>query len=110
MRTFVRYTSLIIFLLVTGCTTTPSYQGKYPPCYEYAAQVLAMPSSKATMEFVSPCIRRFRTEDGAEFVIGGPGAEREVMRFLGTLEEGKSYRLPKAFMDYRKAQEEKPNN
>jgi len=82
----------------------PSYMGKYPPCYEYAAQALAMPSCRASMEFVSPCKRRFTTENGREFYIGSPGAEREVMRFLGALEEGEVYYLPRAFVEYRKAQ------
>lgn len=92
-----------------GCMTMPPYMGKYPPCYEYTAQVLAMPSCHASVELFSPCERRFRTSDGGEFYIGSPGADAEVMGFLGTLEEGKNYDLPRAFMEYRKSREKKPN-
>lgn len=99
---------LSVVLCCTGCSTTPAHVGNYLR-YEYVAQVLAMPSCRATMEFESPCARRFRTASGREFVIGGPGAEREVAGFLATLEEGKSYYLPKAFMEYREAQQKNPN-
>jgi hypothetical protein len=92
-----------------GCSTTPSHIGKSRYVYEYAAQVLAMPSCRATVELVSPCQRRFRTERGRVFIIGSPGAAREVGSFLGSLEEGKSYDLPKAFMDFQRAQHKEPN-
>ena len=99
---------LSVVLCCTGCSTTPSHVGNYLH-YEYAAQVLAMPSGRATVERISPCEWRFRTKSGREFLIGGPGAEREVREFLGTLEEGKSYYLPRAFVEYRKAEQQKPN-
>ncbi len=108
MKTALSMFCLAVLLGGAGCST-PSYMGKYPPCYEYAAQVLAMPSCKATMAFVSPCERRFMTEDGREFWIGSPGADREVARFLGTLEDGETYYLPRAFMDFLKADKEEPN-
>ncbi|MBT3378682.1 MAG: hypothetical protein HN742_30570 [Lentisphaerae bacterium] len=92
--------SVSVLLLGSGCATSSPCAGNHLH-YEYAAQVLAMPSCKATMELVSPCKRRFRTASGRELLLGGPGADREVAGFLGTLEEGKSYRLPGAFMEYR---------
>ena len=109
MRCLLFSMCLAAVLSSAGCSTTPSHIGKYHYVYEYAAQVLAMPSCRATMELVSPCQRRFRTEGGRVFIIGSPGAEREVGRFLGSLEEGKSYDLPKAFMDFRKAQQKEPS-
>ena len=68
--------------------------------YEYVAQVLAMPSCTVTMELVSPCQRYFRAEDGREFYIGSPGADRQVTGFLGSLKEDEVYHLPQAFMEY----------
>jgi hypothetical protein len=106
MKTALHFVYLAAFLTFVGCTA-PSYTGKYPPCYEYTAQVLAMPTCEVTMELVSPCERYFRTEYGREFYIGSPGADEEVARFLGTLEEGKSYWMPDAFMKYREAQRKK---
>ena len=96
----------IVFL--GGCATERSCIGNYLH-YEYAAQVLAMPSCKATNELLSPCEDRFRTEGGRVFIIGGPGADQEIRGFLGTLEEGKSYYLPKAFMEFLKENKKKTN-
>ena len=108
MKTVMSLVCLTALLCGSGCST-PSYVGKYPPCYEYTAQVLAMPTCKATMELVSPCERYFRTEYGREFYIGSPGADQAVTQFLGTLEDGKSYWLPQSFMEYLNKQKEEPN-
>ena len=47
----------------------------------------------------------FTTAEGKAIILGKPGAGREgadVLKFLDTLEEGKSYELPEAFLDYQK--------
>ena len=105
MKTILSLILLAALLGGAGCST-PSYMGKHPPCYEFTTQVLAMRSCRATMEFVSPCKRRFKTTGGAEFYIGSPGADRELMQFVGTLEEGKYYYLPRAFMAYLEEQKQ----
>lgn len=108
MKTALFLLYLAALLCGSGCSTPP-YLGKHPPCYEYTTQVLAIPSCQATMEVFSPCERRFKTLDGGEFYIGSPGADREVMQFLGTLEEGKPYSLPHAFMEYLNREKKEPN-
>jgi hypothetical protein len=72
--------------------------------YEYVAQILAMPSRRATVTEIAPCYAVFRTEAGRTFVIGSPAAPPEVVHFLVTLEKGKTYSFPQAFMEHQKAQ------
>jgi hypothetical protein len=43
----------------------------------------------------------FKSEDGKTFYIGSPEADVEVVHFVATLEKGKTYDLPKAFMQYQ---------
>lgn len=99
----------LIVVCGTGCTTAQPDVSEDEHVYEFSAQVLAMPSCKATVVRQAPCYSRFTTEGGRVFYIGSPGAEREVARFLGALEDGKSYYLPHAFMEYLKANEKKSN-
>ena len=68
-----------------------------------------MPSCNATVKRDSPCVSRFATETGRVFYIGSPGADEDVGLFLGTLEDGKSYYLPEAFMQYLKAKKAESN-
>ena len=67
--------------------------------YDSVAEIKAMPARKATLELRGPCYSIFRNTDGKQFVIGSPGSGDKVWGFLGTLEEGKTYELPKAFLD-----------
>ncbi len=70
--------------------------------YVTADEVKAMPAGRATLELRGPCFSIFRGTDGKQFVIGNPGSGAEVWKFLGTLEEGQTYELPRAFLDYHK--------
>jgi hypothetical protein len=72
------------------------------PGYESAEQITAMLPCKATVEESHGCYSVFTTADGKKFSIGGPGATKEVVRFLQTLKDGESYELPGAFLDYQK--------
>ena len=60
-----------------------------------------MPSCKATVQCAAPCYSLFTTADGNWFVIGDPGSAPEVWQFLGTLEKGQTYALPRAFLDHQ---------
>ena len=93
--------SVGMILHVTGCeTATTATRGPYA-IYEHAAQVSAMPPCSATAMEIGPCYAMFQTKDGRTFYIGSPGAETEVVHFVATLELGKTYDLPKAFLQYQ---------
>ena len=96
-----RYFALALVAVVgfIGCRTRPAASA-YPDCYEYVAQVLAMPSCSATVVERSPCVTTFKTPQGRMFYIGSPGAADEVRVFLQTLQDGNSYYLPEAFMQF----------
>lgn len=91
---------------IIGCTTPPTAA---PLTYEYVAQVRAMPSCTATVQEIAPCYARLKTEDGRVLYIGSPGAAPEVVGFVQTLQKGKTYFLPDAFMKYQRDQREKMN-
>ena len=69
-----------------------------------------MPSCNATMVQHHTCFVEFKSSDGRTFFIGSPGASREVADFVAILrgQEGKTYYLPDAFMEYQERQK-KPN-
>jgi hypothetical protein len=77
--------------------------------YPTAEEIAAMPACKGTVIVAAPCYCMFRkaaSEGGASnevFVIGDPGSKRVVWTFLRTLEEGHTYELPAAFVEYRKS-------
>jgi hypothetical protein len=73
-----------------------------PPSYESAEQIKAMPPCKAIVEENHGCYSIFRTLDGKKFSIGSPAATQQVVRFLGTLKEGQTYKFPSVFVDYQK--------
>jgi hypothetical protein len=100
-RTFLISFFLGITVHFAGCeTATTETHGPYV-VYEHAAQVSAMPSSSATTMEIGPCYAKFETKNGKTFYIGSPGADEEVMHFVATLELGKTYDLPKAFLQYQ---------
>jgi hypothetical protein len=100
--------TLAAAMLLTGCGTAPTTaQGTY--IYEYVVQLLAMPSCSAKVEAIAPCYARLSTEDGRVLIVGSPGASWEVVSFVQTLQKGKTYFLPEAFMEYQKKQQEGPN-
>jgi hypothetical protein len=94
------FVGMIVYL--AGCKTTPTPTHRSYVIYEYTAQVSAMPSCSATVMEIAPCYAMFESEDGKTFYIGSPEAESEVVHFVATLEKGKTYDLPKAFMQYQK--------
>ncbi len=85
-----------------GCATTPVAPRRADAGnYEYVAQILAMPSRRASVTEIAPCYAAFRTDAGETFIIGSPASPPEVAGFLETLEKGKAYFLPEAFMEYQ---------
>ena len=100
---------IVAIFCLAGCATTPTIaQREYR--YEYVAQLLAMPSCAAKVEEIYPCYARLSTEDGKVLYVGSPGASPEVVGFVHTLQEGKTYFLPEAFMEYLKQQRKGPNH
>jgi hypothetical protein len=77
--------------------------------YEYEAQLLAMPSCEATLQELPDCVATLKTADGSVIYIGSPASHGVVHSFVQSLEVGKGYHLPTAFMDYRKTWQKKPH-
>ncbi len=100
--------SIVAITCLAGCATTPTTAQHYYS-YEYVAQLLAMPSCSARVEGIYPCYARLGTEDGKVLCVGSPGASPEVVGFVHTLQQGKTYSLPDAFMQYQKKQQKAPN-
>jgi hypothetical protein len=73
--------------------------------YETGEQIKAMPACRATPIHNGVCVFTFKTADGKLFYIGSPGATEEVEHFLHSLEIGKAYDLPGAFLEWQKKQE-----
>ena len=93
--------SLGVICCVVGCTTAQR-SAPAPPngTYEEVPQLMAMPARALTIESVSPCSARLRGRDGSAVYIGSPGAAPEVVGFVQTLERGRSYVFPDAFLNY----------
>lgn len=72
------------------------------PSYETAKQIRAMKPCAATVESTHGCYAVLRTADGEGFTMGGPGNTAELNRFIGTLKEGQTYKLPGFFLTYQK--------
>jgi hypothetical protein len=77
------------------------------PRYVTAKEVTAMPHCTAKLATGSTYSEfcYFTTAEGKTLILGKPGAGREgadVLKFLDTLEEGKSYELPEAFVEFQK--------
>ncbi len=64
-------------------------------------QLDAMPPCDATVLRKLPCAALLRTGDGAMLSIGGPGATAAVSSFVETLENGRMYTFPHAFVEYQ---------
>jgi len=64
--------------------------------YDEVEQVKAMPECEATVEQKFPCCASFKTTEGSVFFVGSPVANITVVRFVRTLEKGKSYKFPDA--------------
>jgi hypothetical protein len=99
MKTKFKMALLIATVCLAGCRTRP-LAPHHADVYEYVAQVLAMPSCRATMLRDCTCFAEFRSADRRTFYIGSPGASPEVEAFIGTLHEGTIYYLPDAFMQF----------
>ena len=94
--------SLLMVSCFAGCKEVSVTTQCSDIIYEYVVQVLAMPSCSATVVDKGPCFAKFEYGDGRVFCIGSPGAATEVVQFVATLEKGKTYYLPEAFMKYQK--------
>ena len=87
MKTTLHMMALVLAVYLAGCRTQPA-TCSHAACYEYAAQVLAMPSCAGKVEEIGPCYARLSTEDGRVLYVGSPGASAEVVGFIHTLEKG----------------------
>lgn len=92
-----------------GPASRPATQPAAVPRLDEVAAVLSMPPCTATVEKIVPCSARLRMEDGKALYIGSPAAGSEVVGFIQTLQEGKTYALPDAFIQYQKNQRKTPN-
>jgi hypothetical protein len=107
MKTTLHVMALALAVYLAGCRTPPA-TCSHAACYEYVAQVLAMPSCAAKVEETGPCYARLSTEAGGVLYVGSPGASPEVVGFIHTLQKGQTYFLPDAFMEYQQKQEKGP--
>ncbi len=73
------------------------------PSYVTIQEIVAMAPRTGTLAARSPCSSCFTTTDGKGFYIGDPGSGPQVSHFIGSLENGRSYEFPKAFLQYQKA-------
>lgn len=73
--------------------------------YTTAEQLALMPTCKVTVVLRAPCYCTLKTEDGLVFRVGSPANTPELGKFLTTLEPGKSYTFPDAYVDFAKTQE-----
>lgn len=95
---------------LAGCATSPTpAPATRGFTYEYAAQLVAMPSCAAKVETIFPCYARLIADDGTVLHVGSPGASLQVVGFVHSLEEGKTYSLPDAFMEYQKPHGNEPS-
>ena len=76
--------------------------------YATADAINAMPACRAMVQVAGPCFSVFTATDGTIFVIGDPGSEAVVYRFLGSLKPGQRYELPTAFAEYQRDLREPP--
>jgi hypothetical protein len=70
--------------------------------YPSADEIKAMPPCRAAVAVAGPCFSVFNATDGKVFVIGDPGSKLIVYHFLRSLEKGRTYALPDAFVEYQK--------
>jgi hypothetical protein len=105
---------------LSGCTTqkAPQVASHDSPSTDWAAGPSTIPTATPsaasttlydTVEQVLAVPPGFNANDGKVFVIGDPGSKPIVVHLLRSLEKGRTYALPAAFVEYQKghAKEEK---
>ena len=70
--------------------------------YSTTEQFKAMPPCQALVEHHGTCWVLLRATDGNKFYLDGLTGTEEVARFVSTLTERQTYKLPSAFFDYLK--------
>jgi hypothetical protein len=73
--------------------------------YTTAEQLALMPTCLVTVIQRAPCYCMLKTEDGTVFRVGSPANTAVLGKFVGTLEQGKTYTFPDAFVAFAKTQE-----
>jgi len=105
------YSAIIVLAIAlastTGCRTVVPSPERRVTC-EFDAQLLALPSCSATVVDKSPCQTFLKLHTGDILTIGSPGPSPMIARFRRTLEIGKTYYLPREFMEFLRKQETKP--
>jgi hypothetical protein len=77
--------------------------------YSRADEIKAMQPCRARVGVEGPCFSVFNATDGKVFVIGDPGSKPIVYHFLRSLEKGRTYALPAAFVEYEKGHVKEEN-
>mgnify|MGYP001765822921 CR=1 FL=1 len=88
------------------CFQRQAPEESYTPIRD--AELPLLRPCKATVEQIQPCAAYLKTTDGRRMRIGSPGATPEVARFVARLQEGRTYDLPEAFLEYRRGRAARP--
>ncbi|MEQ1850467.1 MAG: hypothetical protein ABMA01_02630 [Chthoniobacteraceae bacterium] len=70
--------------------------------YDTGERIERMPRCKGVVAEKFPCCALMTAPDGTNFWIGSPAGSSEVVSFVATLKEGRSYAFPDAFLAYRR--------
>ena len=105
-----RFIALVMVLgLLVGCTSPDPFSGRDHLNCRNASELESLPTLRATVEKIQPCGVILKTDDGKSLSLAGPlGGEPVVERFMRTLEHGRTYTFPSAFLEFKK-RENAPN-
>lgn len=103
----------LLLMIVVGCLlATPCFCADEIAAKDLRfctdADIKAMKSCIGTVERLTPCSAQLKTSDGKRLLVGSPDAPGDVVLFIHTLQEGGSYKLPGAFIDYQRMKREQP--
>lgn len=89
--------------LLAGCATRDPFGGQDHLNCRRVAELEALPTLQATVEQIQSCGVILKTEDGKSLTLAGPlGGDPIIKRFMKTLENGRTYTFPDAFLEFQK--------
>lgn len=95
--------SAMVLGLLAGCTSSDPLGGRDHLNCRSASELESLPTLRATVEKIQPCGVILKTDDGKSLSLAGPlGGEPAVERFMRTLERGRTYTFPSAFLEFQK--------